>query len=92
MQITVRLYATLRKYHPLAADPSSNAGFPLVLEAGTTLRDVVETCLAIPTQTVKMLFVNGAARADSYVLQDGDEMGVFPPVAGGAGAGIDRRR
>ena len=85
MQITVRLYATLRKYHPAAADPSSNRGFVLTVEHGATLRDVVETVLEIPPQTVKMMFVNGIARDDDYVLKDGDEMGVFPPVAGGGG-------
>ena len=84
MQVRIRLYATLRKYHPTAADPSSNHGFLLALEPGATLRDVVEEALVIPRQTVKMTFVNGITRDDAYVLHDGDEVGVFPPVAGGA--------
>ena len=83
MQIRVRLYATLRRYHPAAADTASNQGFLLALEPGTSLHDLVETALAIPPQTVKLMFVNGVARSDSYVLSDGDEVGIFPPVAGG---------
>jgi sulfur-carrier protein len=83
IEITVRLFATLRAYHPAMADPSSGQGFVLALQQGTNLRDLLETCLGIPRDTVKMMFVNGIARDDTYVLQDSDEVGVFPPIAGG---------
>ncbi len=83
VQITVRLFATLRAYHPATADPSSGQGFVVSLEEGTSLRDMVEKHLGIPRATVKMMFVNGIARDDTYTLKDGDEVGVFPPIAGG---------
>jgi sulfur-carrier protein len=84
MQITLRLYATLRVYKPELAAGAPDTGFVLLLAPGTTLLTVVEEHLHIPRQTVKLMFVNGIARDDSYVLQDGDEAGIFPPIAGGA--------
>lgn len=84
IRIEVRLYATLRVYKPATADAAPDIGFSLTLAPGATLRDVVET-LGIPRQTVKLMFVNGLAREDTYVLQDKDEAGIFPPIAGGGG-------
>lgn len=83
IQITMRLYATLRVYKPAAADGAPDFGFSMILAPGTTLLDVVVKHLRIPRQTVKLMFVNGIARDDSYVLQDKDEAGIFPPIAGG---------
>ena len=81
-QITVRLFATLREYKPASA-ASAQTGFPVSIAEGTTLRSLIETHLGIPRQTVKMMFVNGLAREDDYILQAGDEVGIFPPIAGG---------
>ena len=34
------------------------------------------------------IWVNGAAAAPSYVLREGDEVAVLPPVSGGADASL----
>ena len=39
--------------------------------------------LHLPADEVKVVFVNGIVRGEEYVLSDGDEVGVFPPVGGG---------
>ncbi len=83
IQITMRLYATLRVYKPAVADGAPDIGFSMTLAPGTTMLDVVEKHLRIPRHTVKMMFVNGIVRDDSYVLRDKDEAGIFPPIAGG---------
>jgi len=83
IQIRVRLFATLRRYQPANVNLAPERGFQLTLEDGTRLGDLVETNLEIPRQTVKTMFVNGVIRDDDYVLQDGDEVGIFPPIAGG---------
>ncbi len=80
IQVEVRLYATLRRYHPEA---QSGKAIRLTLPDGTTVAQLVRI-LPIPPDTVKRVFVNGIIRDDDYVLQNGDEAGVFPPIAGGS--------
>lgn len=83
VQVRVRLYATLRSYRPEHVHDDGHQGFLLSVDEGTTLRSLVNDYLRIPPGTVKMMFVNGIGRADTYVLADGDEVGIFPPIAGG---------
>lgn len=88
MQVSVKLYATLvRHISPsiLADHPQGvRAGTPLAVElpAGSTLADLV-VYLGLPDGEVRMVFVNGRARALDYGLVAGDEVGIFPPVGGG---------
>jgi molybdopterin synthase sulfur carrier subunit len=90
IRVTVRLYATLRAFKPATVQEADH-GFSLMVEPKTSLRDLVERDLRIPRHTVKMMFVNGIARDDAYVLQDNDEVGIFPPIAGGTGAKLAAR-
>ena len=39
--------------------------------------------LGLPPNQVKLVFVNGRISRQEYVLQDGDRVGIFPPVGGG---------
>jgi molybdopterin converting factor small subunit len=80
IQVEVRLYATLRRYYPEA---QSGRTIQLTLPDGTTVAQLVRI-LSIPPDTVKRVFVNGIICDDDHVLQDGDEAGVFPPIAGGS--------
>ncbi|MFQ6016254.1 MAG: MoaD/ThiS family protein [Anaerolineae bacterium] len=80
VNIEVKLYATLRKYRP---DLKQGEALSLSLPEGTTLEQLFKQELGIPSEEVRTTFVNGKAREDSYVLADGDQVGVFPPVAGG---------
>lgn len=77
--VEVRLYATLRKYHP-----DSGIGEPISvqMEDNTTLGDLFGI-LMIPREEIKAVFVNGKWQEDSHFLGDGDRIGIFPPIGGG---------
>lgn len=77
--IHVRLYATLAKY---AGGSIMHEPIDLELSEGSTLDDIYKR-LGIPPDEVKTAFVNSTMRQPDYVLCDGDEVGVFPPVGGG---------
>lgn len=79
MQVNVKLFASLQRYKP---DVFAGEVFAVELPDGSTLADLVER-LEIRANEVKVMFVNGRARAEMYRLQDGDEVGIFPPVGGG---------
>jgi len=78
-RVNVRAYATLRKYLP---DVSLGSAVTLELPNGATLGDLVRE-LGIPETEVKVAFVNGLQREDGCLLQDGDRVALFPPIAGG---------
>jgi molybdopterin converting factor small subunit len=79
MRITARLHGTLRKYLPKVSE-----GNVTVVEVpdDATVADVVER-LSIPRDHARM-FVSGDEQLDaSSVLHDGQELNLFPPLAGG---------
>ena len=88
MKITVKIFATLTQYLSeefLAQYPQgSRSGSPIELELseGSTLNDLVNS-LDLPKELVKVTFVNGRAEEPDHRLQAGDEVGMFPPIAGG---------
>jgi len=47
-----------------------------------TVSDLIDQ-LGLPTGQIKVVFVNGRARPPEWILQPGDEVGIFPPVGGG---------
>jgi molybdopterin converting factor small subunit len=73
--ITLKLFATLRSYLPDDADHYAVA-------PGTTVADVVRA-LDIPVKDAKLVFINNIRRELDTPLQDGDRLGIFPPVGGG---------
>jgi len=79
MQVNVKLFASLQRYKP---DVFAGEVFPVELPEISTLVDLVER-LEIRVNEVKVMFVNGRARAEMYRLKDSDEIGIFPPVGGG---------
>lgn len=79
MKVNVKLFATLQRYKP---DVFAGEVFVVELPEKSTLADLVAH-LKIRANEVKTMFVNGRARAEMYRLQDGDEVGIFPPVGGG---------
>ena len=79
MLIQVKLFATLRRY---AGDIPLGQPIPAELPAGATLQDLVER-LGIPPDQTKVTFVNGRAQELNWILQPGDEVGIFPPIGGG---------
>lgn len=79
MQVNVKLFASLQRYKP---EVFAGEVFQVELPDGSTLADLV-ALLEIRANEVKVMFVNGRARAEIYRLKDGDEVGIFPPVGGG---------
>jgi len=79
ISVRVKLFATLRRYYP---DLGIGAAMPVELPNGATIGQLIES-LRLPAKEIKVVFVNGIVRGDEYALNDGDEVGVFPPVGGG---------
>ncbi len=77
--IQVLLFATLLRYQPQARHGQP---FELSFSEGDTLRDVLAV-LDLPEYVVRHLFVNGERAALDYHPRDGDEVAIFPPIAGG---------
>ena len=77
--IEVRLYATLRKYYP-----SLGIGEPLVmaLDDKAKLGNLLNE-LKLPNEEIKIALVNGKWEEESYLLEDGDRIGLFSPIGGG---------
>ena len=75
IRVQIRLYANLKALEPAGAD-----GHPLA--PGTTVGEVLAQ-LKVPADQVKLVFVNGRKAHLHRVLEDGDRLGVFPPVGGG---------
>lgn len=79
MRITAKLHGTLRKYLP-----KGSQGNAMLVEVpdGATVADVVDH-LSIPRDHARM-FVSGDEHLEAAsVLRDGQELNIFPPLAGG---------
>jgi molybdopterin converting factor small subunit len=77
--VYARLYATLRRLRP---ELGLGEALPVELEEGATVDRLVQE-LELPEDQVKVIFVNNLVRQGDYVLSDGDQLGIFPPVGGG---------
>lgn len=84
MKVTFKLYAGLTDYLP-AAERSSNR-LELDLPSGTPISQVIEP-FGLPQKMVHLVLVNGTYVAPeqrmSHVLQEGDVLAIWPPIAGG---------
>ena len=78
MKVRVKLFATLRKYG--SDKVAQNDG--LELAEGATIRQALAE-LGVPEPSVAFVFVNSRQRKLDESLADGDELGVFPAIAGG---------
>ncbi len=79
MKAEIRLFASFTQYLPPNAEGQKAK---LDLDEGTTIKDVLKQ-LGVPLNTVKLVFANGVHADMNYVIQEGDRIGAFPPVAGG---------
>jgi len=75
IKIELKLFVTLSKFIPENADEFEVA-------SGKTI-DALILDLGIPEGLVKLIFINGKRQEKDYVMQDGDRVGLFPPVGGG---------
>ena len=80
MIVKVKLFATLRKFLP-GVELGKSSDIPL--ESGTSIAQLYEV-LKIPAEEIKLAYVNGIYCEIDTILQDGDEIGIFPPIGGGS--------
>jgi molybdopterin synthase sulfur carrier subunit len=77
-RIELRLFGHLRSYRPEA--DSSDAGMDV--SAGTSVEEMIRE-LGVPPEDPKVVLVNGMHAALDRLLEEGDRVSIFPPVAGG---------
>jgi sulfur carrier protein ThiS len=75
IKIDLRLFVTLSGYLP-----ENNECFEI--HGDTTVEKLVRD-LGIPDGLVKLIFINGKRQDRTYILKEGDRVGLFPPVGGG---------
>ena len=74
MTVKVKLFASLRKFGPEEQ--------VMELPEHTTLADLAAT-LKLPPEISLLRVVNGEIRKPDFPLSEGDEIALFPPIAGG---------
>jgi len=79
MRVSVKLFATIRKYQPQLAPGES---LSLEVLPGTSVGQLLAR-LRIPAGAAVVAVLNGRVRGRDHVLSEGDVLSVFPPVAGG---------
>lgn len=79
MQVKIKLFATLRDYLPENSDGKS---CQVDIDEKTTIEQIIAQ-LHIPGDIPKIILVNGRNGSLNQTLTAGDEVSIFPPVAGG---------
>lgn len=83
MNVTLKLYATLRDYLPTGSDGTQVV---LHLPTGATIPDALAT-VAVPLTLAHIIMINGrhVLRPDVAQRQlcEGDQLAVFPAIGGG---------
>lgn len=79
MEVKVVLYATLMRHHPKG---EGNKPFTVQLPEEAKINDLIEQ-LGIKEDEAKQVFIRHKSRPKDYILEDGERVAIFPPVAGG---------
>jgi sulfur-carrier protein len=79
MKIEIRLYASLSALLP---NNESGQSFCMDIEDGTTIQKLLDK-IKVPREMPRIIFRNGIHANGPDVLEPGDRLAVFPPVAGG---------
>ena len=79
MKISVGLYAILQEYLP---QKSVGRRCELELEDGATVGDLLRL-LKVPTKLAALRLVNGVQSKPDKKLSNGDNVSIFPQIAGG---------
>ena len=84
MRIVFKLYASLTQYLP--PEVRADNRLPLDVAEGSTVASVVEP-FGLPLELVHLVLVNGVFvprdERTTRVLEDGDVLAIWPPIAGG---------
>lgn len=79
MKVTVKLFASFRRHLPPQA---KGYAFEVSLPEGKTVDDLLKV-LDLPAEVPKITLVNGEHVTGNRVLQEDEEVSIFPPLAGG---------
>jgi molybdopterin converting factor small subunit len=79
MNIEVQLFATLTQYLPPETD--GRRAFLTVPEGATVGEALAQ--LGVPRKFTKLIFIDSVHQKPDTVLQDGNVLSIFPPIAGG---------
>jgi molybdopterin converting factor small subunit len=79
MKVSVKLFVTLRPYHP---GPNRSVPLEVELPEGAVAGDLVGI-LNLPRELVKHAFINNEQKTLETQLKAGDKINLFPPVVGG---------
>ena len=80
MTVSIKLFATLRKFLP---ENAVNKTATLELGDQATSSDIIEQ-LGIPDGHIHLILIDGKHSAEDSPLSDGSVVSFFPPIAGGA--------
>ena len=80
MVVHVKLYASLRRYYPAIALGQT---MDFTLPEGTTAERLILAELRLPPNETAIILVNGIRQERDWVLNDGDTVALWPPIAGG---------
>jgi molybdopterin converting factor small subunit len=80
--VTVKLYGVLRKHRPADAPGARHHSFEFDLQKGATIADLAAD-LGIDSGSISAVALNGEAAGEDRLLEDRDEVRLFPPSAGG---------
>ena len=73
--IQIKLFATLNRFTPPAADS-------YCIDAGISIRNLLGQ-LNIPEKKAWLIFIDGVKADLAATLKGGERVGIFPPVGGG---------
>ena len=79
MKVEVQLFASLMQYMP---GQTGHAPYVIEVADGTTVGALLVS-LKVPVGLAKLIFRNGVHARGEDVLQEGDRVAAFPPIAGG---------
>lgn len=82
IKVIVKLYGVLRRNRPAGAPGATHHSFELDLPNGATVAELAAD-LGINAASFSAVAINGEAAGEDTLLQDGDEVRLFPPSAGG---------
>ncbi|MDP3512889.1 MAG: MoaD/ThiS family protein [Sulfuritalea sp.] len=84
MKVIFKLYATLQDYLP--AEAKKTNALTLELDAATTIQQIIER-FALPPKLCHLVLIDGSfvppGERAARVLQEGETLAIWPPVAGG---------